>query len=287
MRLSAAPYTDGIQSQSDVSKAIPVILVFGAICFLYMQYVFLHGFRILQVDLPDSQRDAALVQRGIVELTWFHLLTGLVIYCFLRCMFTFPGAVPDNKGWELSNDERDSIPAQEKKWTGERRHCKWCLKYKPDRTHHCRICQVCVLRMDHHCPWVQNCIGFRNHKYFFLLIVYSAADLLYTAITMFDSAWWSTRTDVSIGTMFFLTFAECFACFLAVITCLFLGFHSWLTLKAMTTLEFCEKSMKQADYDASAYSKGAYSNICSVLGPNPVFWLLPLRLPQGDGMTFT
>merc|ERR1719236_105673 len=60
--------------------------------------------------------------------------------------------------------------------TGDRRFCKWCQKYKPDRCHHCRICKCCILRMDHHCPWIYNCVGFRNHKYFFLLIVYSAID---------------------------------------------------------------------------------------------------------------
>merc|ERR1740130_949887 len=107
-----------------------------------------------------------------------------MLYCMARCVLTFPGMVPDGKEWELRADAEEDAEGGdggtnlvEKKHTGERRHCKWCLKYKPDRCHHCRICNVCVLRMDHHCPWVYNCIGFRNHKYFFLLLVYAAIEL--------------------------------------------------------------------------------------------------------------
>lgn len=54
----------------------------------------------------------------------------------------------------------------------------------------------------------------------------------------------------------------------------------------MTTLEFCEKSMKMAGYDSSIYSKGVYENICAVLGPKPLFWFLPCSLPKGDGLTW-
>merc|ERR1719172_459349 len=102
----------------------------------------------------------------------------------------------------------------EKKHSGERRHCKWCLKYKPDRCHHCRICNVCVLKMDHHCPWVYNCIGFRNHKYFFLLLVYAVLVL-----------------GVVNVTMFVLMLAETLAAFLMVLISAFLGFHIWLMTK--------------------------------------------------------
>jgi len=175
---------------------------------------------------------------------------------------------------------------QEKKMSGELRHCKWCLKYKPDRCHHCRICNVCVLRMDHHCPWVYNCIGFRNHKYFMLLLIYTVCDLFLISITMFDSVWWSTRIDVSIATMLMLTFGETFAAFLTVLTTAFLAFHIWLMFKAMTTVEFCEKSLKNDSYDSSTWSLGTYNNMCAVLGPNPLLWFVPLAFPQGDGLTW-
>ena len=60
--------------------------------------------------------------------------------------------------------------------------------------------------MDHHCPWVYNCIGFRNHKYFILLLIYSAIDLIFITVTMFESVWWSTRIDMhSVFLISFLT----------------------------------------------------------------------------------
>ncbi|CAG9759656.1 unnamed protein product [Ceutorhynchus assimilis] len=50
--------------------------------------------------------------------------------------------------------------------------CKKCIAPKPPRTHHCSVCNKCILKMDHHCPWLNNCVGFKNHRYFFLYMVY-------------------------------------------------------------------------------------------------------------------
>merc|ERR1719321_2617243 len=108
----------------------------------------------------------------------------IVLYCFVCCILVHPGRIPNTREWRLVNQETSEDAKSSKrpslletKHTGERRKCKWCMRYKPDRCHHCRVCNMCILRMDHHCPWVYNCIGFRNHKYFFLLLFYSAIDL--------------------------------------------------------------------------------------------------------------
>merc|ERR1719163_1936806 len=58
-------------------------------------------------------------------------------------------------------------------------------------------------------------------------------------------------------------------------------------LKAMTTIEFCEKSMKRTGYDGQTYDRGIYGNLRSVLGEHPVLWLLPCSPPIGDGLVFT
>lgn len=277
----------------EASKLLPVALVLTTVVVLYINYVFIHCMRLLQTDVADELRNKDDIARGWTEMVSFHVVTGMLLYCLARCILTYPGTVPDGKGWELRADPEETeeggdktLDLVEKKHTGERRHCKWCLKYKPDRCHHCRICNVCVLRMDHHCPWVYNCIGFRNHKYFFLLLVYAVIDLLVVNMTMFDTVWWSTRIDVSIATMITLMFAETLAAFLFVLVGSFLCFHIWLMSKAMTTVEFCEKSLKKASYNSSIYSQGLFGNICAVLGPQPFLWPLPVSLPEGDGLTW-
>merc|ERR1719321_454231 len=86
--------------------------------------------------------------------------------------------------------------------------------------------------------------------------------------------------------MFLLLFGETLASLLAFMVTVFFCFHVWLMLKAMTTIEFCEKSMKKADYNVDSYSRGFYGNIRAVLGKNPLLWLIPVAGASGDGMSF-
>ncbi|GJJ71091.1 palmitoyltransferase ZDHHC2/15/20 [Entomortierella parvispora] len=67
---------------------------------------------------------------------------------------------------------------------GRPRWCDICLIVKPDRCHHCSECDQCVLRMDHHCPWVNGCIGYNNHKFFYLFLLYASALALFVVVTM-------------------------------------------------------------------------------------------------------
>mmetsp|Transcript_63340 Transcript_63340/g.151111 ORF Transcript_63340/g.151111 Transcript_63340/m.151111 type:complete len:319 (-) Transcript_63340:67-1023(-) len=282
----------GSQRFGEVGKMLPVTGVFTVLVTLYAQYVLLHCVRLLQLDLPPSSRNQAMVSQGYQQLATFHAITALLLYSLARCILTHPGFIPDGAGWELQAEEDSGAGpkdgqsnfSERKQTTGERRHCKWCLKYKPDRCHHCRICNSCILRMDHHCPWVYNCIGFRNHKYFFLVLIYGAIDLIFMNATMFDSVWWATRTDVSVSVTLAALAGACLASSLMVLIIVFLGFHIWLMLKAMTTLEFCEKYLKKSDYSSSVYSAGYYENICSILGPRPLLWFLPVSFPVGDGL---
>uniref|UniRef100_A0A7S1WND7 Palmitoyltransferase n=1 Tax=Alexandrium catenella TaxID=2925 RepID=A0A7S1WND7_ALECA len=277
----------------ELSKLLPVAAVVVTIVFLYVLYVYMHCLRLLQLDMPASARRMDDVSRAYVQMAVFHAFLGLMLYCLGRCMLMHPGGIPDGGAWDLRTEAEDwereegGVSMVETKHSGERRHCKWCLKYKPDRCHHCRVCNMCVLRMDHHCPWVYNCIGFRNYKYFFLLLVYAAVDLTIIDATMFDTVWWSTRIDVSVPLMISITVGYGFAIFLSICTMTFLGFHGWLMVKAMTTVEFCEKSWKNVSYNSSTYSQGLYGNICSVLGPQPFLWLLPVSPAPGDGLVWS
>uniref|UniRef100_A0A1I8MF10 Palmitoyltransferase n=1 Tax=Musca domestica TaxID=7370 RepID=A0A1I8MF10_MUSDO len=60
--------------------------------------------------------------------------------------------------------------------------CKKCISPKPPRTHHCSVCNKCILKMDHHCPWLNNCVGYGNHRYFFLYMLYTTLGCLFLII---------------------------------------------------------------------------------------------------------
>merc|ERR550537_1824672 len=138
--------------------------------------------------------------------------------------------------------------------------------------------------MDHHCPWIYNCVGFKNHKYFFLFLFYVTLDCHLIFWTMIKTVRESTDPITPFMSMFMILFGETLACFLGILVTAFFGFHIYLMLKAMTTIEFCEKSMKKSGYNTSVYDQGgALGNMKAVMGPSIFLWLLPLSPPEGDG----
>lgn len=86
--------------------------------------------------------------------------------------------------------------------------------------------------------------------------------------------------------MFFLLFGETLAACMGLLVTAFFFFHVWLLLKAMTTIEFCEKQMKNKGYDSSVYDRGFYGNLSGALGDNKLFWLFPWSPPTGRGLYF-
>lgn len=179
---------------------------------------------------------------------------------------------------------------QESKKGGGRRHCKWCGKYKPDRCHHCRVCRTCILKMDHHCPWIYNCVGYHNYKYFFLLLFYCSLTLNYIVFNLIWTVQIAIATDIHFAEMFFVLFGETLATFFAILITGFWIFHIYLMVRAMSTIEFCEKSLPKSGevkpWVGSPYDLGCYNNIKQCLGDNPLFWLLPFNPPSGDGLTY-
>jgi len=275
-------------------KWLPVVFVCCNISGLYIIYMLFHCIPRLQSSIPAAHRNETWRNQAILEMIALHLITALLLYCYVKSVLVTPGEVPDDDPqWERAaedptySEELSKDNMQERKRSGDRRYCKWCGKYKPDRCHHCRVCKSCILKMDHHCPWIYNCVGFRNHKYFFLLLLYSVLDCQLIMWTMIDSVKKCILVDTPFLHMFCLLFGETLACFLGVLVTAFFFFHIWLMLKAMTTIEFCEKSLKKGgSYDSSLYDHGCYGNITSVLGNNPLLWLVPISLPEGNGLNF-
>jgi len=280
------------ERRDDFFKWVPVFWVLGSVFFLYFVYVFFHCIPLLQPDEEDIV-DIAVQQRAQVELMAINFFTLMILLCYAMAIVMHPGGIPENDPrWHYDYNEIQPVNLHERKKTGDRRHCKWCGKYKPDRCHHCRACGICILKMDHHCPWLYNCVGFGNYKPFVLVLVYAMFDCHLIVWTMARSVTDAlTNVHTPITTMFTLLFAETVAVFYCILITLFLGFHIWLINQNMTTIEFCEKVLPKdgakTNYEASLYSVGIWQNCTSVLGSNPFCWLLPFCPPEGDGCNYT
>lgn len=257
---------------SEPAKFLPVVFVVANIFIIYSIYMWYHA-------VPLA-RDLFSSGKGWLEIMIVNILTAMLWICYFRCVLTHPGAVPNIQS-------TDGLELQETKASGDPRHCKWCATYKPDRSHHCRVCQQCILRMDHHCPWIYNCVGFKNHKYFLLLQLYSMAACWFVAGTMLGSVRESLDGTAPFVRMFLLLFGETLAVSIGVLVTVFFAFHVWLSLRATTTIEFCEKALKKNRFGPSRYDRGAWGNVVAVLGDYPLLWLLPVSPPSGDGLRFT
>lgn len=283
----------------EAQKFLPICFMLVTIFVLWYLYVFFHSVPLIRLGGHNYGR-----LRGLTQLVVFHYLLGILLVCYVQSILVHPGAVPDNDPqWEYTPSD-GSAPSdwvgtsvQELKKTGERRHCKWCGKYKPDRCHHCRVCRMCILKMDHHCPWIYNCVGFHNYKHFFLLLFYCVCILHLIVWTMLESVRRCIELeDTPFQTMFFTFFGETLAFFFCVLITTFFGFHVYLVCRAMTTIEFCEKSLSQdgtppnksiINCDPSVYDSGIFANLQTVLGDNVLLWAFPCSTGRGDGLTYT
>ena len=208
----------------------------------------------------------------------FHIITGLALVSYYRGVTTNPGNIPETPEWEKDNAT--------KKQEGLR-FCSREKKYKPERTHYCSAIGRNVLKMDHYCPWLANCVGYLNHKFFMLFIMYASVSSGWATISVAhllatsSGGFLAPKSALSAAQIFFLTEGLCISSLISMILTPFTGFHLWLVSRNKTTLEYCEKSNPRVSYDF-----GIVYNICQVFGYNPIFWLLPVQTAPGDGLEF-
>lgn len=272
-----------------VANILPPLFVCVLVGTIWSIHFSLHLLALLQAGVPNSEIDAVLHAKGVWQTLVSQFLTSMFAICFVRCILSHPGA-PEGSEWSVESMKLAVSTQETKSSTGERRFCKWCHKYKPDRCHHCRICKSCVLKMDHHCPWIMNCVGFRNHKFFFLLVVYGVANCYFIIATMVESVQRSVNQDTPSMERFMLVLGMVLASIMAFLLTCFLSFHSWLMSKGMTTIEFCEKNLSSDQFRSKSpvsYDTGLYMNVKAVLGPHWWLWFLPVSPPEGNGFSFT
>jgi hypothetical protein len=167
--------------------------------------------------------------------------------------------------------------------------CSYCVRWKVERSHHCKQCGRCVLKMDHHCPWVANCIGFKNHKFFCLLIIYG----LLTSGIIFVTFWEVIFKTYIVNNNSPLVVLSAFYMFVYLLNFGFLCFMvylfkaNWkLVLSNQTVIERAERE-KFGQTKFNFYDKGRYNNFKAVFGENPLFWFFPFFINEkGKGLIF-
>jgi len=166
--------------------------------------------------------------------------------------------------------------------------CSSCFRWKLPRTHHCRSCGKCILKMDHHCPWLANCIGFKNYKYFCLVIFYGFILSMIIFLTFWEvviNYLYSSETGIISTTLICVCYSINFG--LLIFVSYLFNYNLSLVFANETIIERADKERfseglnikfdKMNTSNSISYDKGNYKNFTEVFGSNPLLWFLPYR----------
>jgi len=152
------------------------------------------------------------------------------------------------------------------------------------------------MRYDHHCPWINNCVGYRNHKFFLLLVFYaqlssffalatSIPELLSCACILMgieDRSNFDTKNLATSTVVAFLAFGG-IALFLSILLTLLLITYVPFAAQNLTTVEETYTNMMNP-FDLGT----TMANLEQIFGLPGPDWLLPIRplRPTTDGIFF-
>ena len=122
-----------------------------------------------------------------------YILFFLTEYFMLVSFLTEPGIIPRNSPEFMIDKNKLNESDEKNKKVVPRifthRICETCKIIRPPGASHCSECNNCVMEFDHHCIYISNCVGKRNHKSFFLFLmfgsIFSILATILNSITMF------------------------------------------------------------------------------------------------------
>lgn len=65
-------------------------------------------------------------------------------------------------------------------------YCPFCQQNSPPRSFHCHICDTCILKRDHHCIFGGRCVGYKNYRYYIMMVVFLWIGAVYANIYHFE-----------------------------------------------------------------------------------------------------
>lgn len=110
---------------------------------------------------------------------------------------------------------------------------------KPLRAHHCSVCGECVYKMDHHCPWIYGCVGYYNHRYFLLFILYLLfASIYLSSLYIYVDYYQNDFADQLIITSNVYPVSKVLSIALMIMLSLFNTWNWYLAVTGITSIEF-------------------------------------------------
>ena len=178
-------------------------------------------------------------------------------------------------------------------------YCPFCQLNSPPRSFHCHICDTCILKRDHHCIFGGKCIGYKNYRYYIMMVIFLWIGAAYANIYHFEFA-----HDVA-GGFKMATFFTMFMPFIMLIFGYATGYQfyvlfiagvsvfSFLLFSGLLYMQIRIITKGQVSYERKRgikdYDLGLIENIKDVLGVRwYVAWISPLipSLLPGDGVVF-